>query len=141
MLFRSKRKGELKEHPEFSIQVQKWLGFALPPIGLGLLVHWLRKSRGEIRLDKQVLSFPGHPDVPITAVDELDKELWDKKGIAYAYYTLSDNTSGKLKLDDFVYQARPIREIVKQIESELRSQDQTISQAQMKPQGEGASTT
>lgn len=129
-----KRKQEMKQHPEFSIRVQKILGFALPPIGIGLLIYWLRKSRGEISITNRVLNAPGNPPVPIETIDELDKELWDKKGIAYAYYTLPDGTTGKVRLDDFVYQARPIRAIVKQIEVELRSQDQVISEIKIKEQ-------
>jgi len=120
---------QLKRHDDFSIRLQKILGFSLPPIAVGLLIFWLYKSRGEIRLENGILTAPGHPQVPLADIDELDKALWEKKGIAYAYYTLSDNTSGKLRLDDFVYQARPIREIVKQIEDELKSQDQLIAQA------------
>lgn len=128
------RKQEMKEHPEFSIRVQKILGFSLPPIGIALLVYWLRKSRGEISIADRVLNAPGNPPIPIDTIDELDKELWDKKGIAYAYYTLADGTTGKVRLDDFVYQARPIRAIVKQIEAELRSQDQVITEIKIKEQ-------
>lgn len=133
-----KRKQEMKEHPEFSIRVQKILGFSLPPIGIGLLVYWLRKSRGEISLTNRVLSAPNCPPVPIEAIDELDKEFWDKKGIAYAYYTLADGTTGKVRLDDFIYQARPIRAIVKAIEAELRSQDQAITEIKIKEQSTSA---
>lgn len=122
-----KRKNEMKEHPAFSIKVQEALGFALPPLGIGLMIYWLRKSRGEISLVDRVLNSPGNPPVPIENIDELDKAFWDRKGIAYAYYTLPDGTTGNVRLDDFIYQAKPIREIVKQIEAELRSQDQTIS--------------
>lgn len=108
---------------------QKVLGFSLPPIGIGLLIYWLRKSRGEIKLENKVLTAPGFPPINLHEIDELDKDLWDKKGIAFVYYTLADKTTGKLRLDDFIYQARPIREIVKQIELEMKAQDELIAQA------------
>ena len=118
---------DTKHHEEFSIQLQKILGFSLPPIGLALLIYWLRKSRGEIRLQDGVLTAPTHPPVPVGKIDELDKSLWDRKGIAYAYYTLPDNTSGKVRLDDFIYQAEPIRQIVTRLEAELQRQDEAIA--------------
>lgn len=120
----------MTRHEEFSILLQKILGFGLPPIGIGLLVYWIRKSRGEIRLENGVLTLPACPAVPLSAVDELDKELWDRKGIATVYYTLQDNTTGKFMLDDFVYQAHPIRAIVKAIEDELLYQDELLAKAE-----------
>lgn len=120
---------EVTQHDTFSITLQKILGFSLPPLAIGLLVYWLYKSRGVIQMNNGVLSAPGHPDVPLANVDELDKGLWEKKGIAYVYYTLPNNATGKLRLDDFIYQARPIRDMVKQIETELKSQDQIIARA------------
>ncbi|GEM_PF-1853900 len=120
---------DMSYHEEFSILLQKILGFTLPPVGIGLLVYWLRKSRGEIRLENGVLSIPGSPAVSLSSIDELDKELWDRKGIVTAYYTLDDNTTGKFILDDFIYQAHPIRAIVKAIEGELEAQDEVLAQA------------
>lgn len=119
----------MSRHDEFSILLQKILGFTLPPAGIGLLVYWLRKSRGEIRLENGVLSIPGSPSVSLSSIDELDKDLWDRKGIVTAYYTLDDNTTGKFSLDDFIYQAHPIRAIVKAIENELEAQDEVLAQA------------
>ncbi len=119
----------LNRHDDFSILLQKLLGFLLPPIGIGLLIYWLRQSRGEIRLENMVLSAPGFPPVHLDRIDELDKQLWEKKGIAFVFYTLEDNVTGKLRLDDFVYQARPIRAIVKRIEDELTAQDALIAEA------------
>ncbi len=120
----------MSRHDEFSILLQKVLGFALPPIGIGLLIRWLRSSRGEIRLENGVLTIPGSPPVPLHAIDEIDKELWDRKGILTAYYTLEDNTTGKFILDDFVYQAHPIRAIVRAIEAELQTQDEVLAHAE-----------
>ena len=117
-------------HDDFSILLQKILGFVLPPIAIGLLIYWMRKSRGEIRLENGVMTLPGSPAVPLSAIDELDKELWDRKGIVTVYYTLENNTTGKFGLDDFIYQAHPIRAIVKAIEDELQAQDEVLAQAE-----------
>jgi hypothetical protein len=124
----------MSRHEEFSILLQKLLGFTLPIVGIGLLIYWLKNSRGEIRLENGVLTLPGSPAVPLSSMDELDKELWDRKGIATVYYTLDDNTTGKFLLDDFVYQAHPIRAIVKAIEGELQAQDEIIARAEQEQQ-------
>lgn len=116
-----KRK-ETKFHDEFSIRLQCLLGALLPPIGIGLLVFWLRRSRGEIRLENGILNAPGLPPIPLSKIDELDRQFWEKKGIAYAYYDLGNGNAGKVRLDDFIYQAQAIRDIVKAIEKELKTQ-------------------
>ena len=131
----------MTHHDTFSIRLQKILGFSLPPVAIGLLSYWLRKSHGEVRLENRVLTAPGQPAIPLDSIDELDKGLWEKKGIAYVFYSLPDNVTGKLKLDDFIYQARPIREIVKQIETELKSQDQVIAKVKARISQEPAPAT
>ena len=117
------RKKKKAPHEEFSIRLQKLLGVALPPIGLGLMIFWLRQSRGQIRLENGVLYAPGHPPVPLAKIDELDKQFWERKGICYAYYDLgtgeAEGKGDRIRLDDFVYQAQPIRDIVKHIEDEI----------------------
>lgn len=122
-------KNERRKHDDFGITVQKILGFALPPIGIGLMIYWLRCSRGEIRLENKILTAPGHSPAPLAQIDDLDKALWEKKGIAFVFFTLPNGTTDKICLDDFVYQARPIREIVKAIEAEIAAQDALIAKA------------
>ena len=115
-------------HEPFGIRVQRILGFSLPPLAIGLLIHWLRVSRGEFRFENDVLYAPGHPPVPLSQIEDLDKLFWERKGIAFAGYKLQDGTVGRLRLDDFVYQAKPIREMVAIIEEELRIHDATQQQ-------------
>ena len=124
----STQRKTLTKHATFSLTVQKTLGFSLPPIALGLLGLWLHKSRGVIRLENGLLTVPGHPPVPLASIDELDKGLWEKKGIATIYYSLPGKITGKVRLDDFIYEAGPVREIVKQVEAELQSQEKIIEQ-------------
>jgi hypothetical protein len=55
--------------------------------------------------------------VPLDAITELDKRLWDRKGIAMVSYELpGGGGSGTLKLDDFIYEREPTDEIYKRIE-------------------------
>lgn len=118
----------MTHHEPFDIVLQKILGFVLPPVGVGLLIFWLRRSRGEIRLENGILTAPGHPQIPLKAVDDLDKALWERKGIALAYYRINA-VEGILRLDDFVYQAQPIRDIVKRIDTELKFRDTLAEKA------------
>ena len=93
--------------PEFDIFLQKIFGFALPVAGVAYLAFFLSKSRGQVRLDGDVLSVPGHPAFPLSAITSVDHRLWKKKGIAYVNYAVNGKT-GRLTLDDFVYQQLPM---------------------------------
>jgi hypothetical protein len=107
------------------------LGVALPPLALILLIRALYNSRGKYRLQDGVLHIPGHPPIPLEKIQSLDRELWDRKGIAFVKYDLSGapNLSGipsrtdksTFRLDDFVYQREPTDQIFKQIEQSLRT--------------------
>jgi hypothetical protein len=106
----------LKEYTNTDIFLNQALGWALPPIGVLLLAYLLYNSRGEYRLRNDVLNVPGHPPVPLTAVNSLDKAKWDRKGIAYVHYALQNGKRGKFRLDDFIYDREPTDEIFKRIE-------------------------
>ena len=100
---------QYKEHSETDILLQKILGFTVIPLSILLLIRWLYISRGEVRMDAMdTLHAPGHPPVPASAVTGIDDRLWDRKGIAYVDYQRSGGESGRLKLDDFVYERQPI---------------------------------
>lgn len=130
-----------RERPktDTDIMLNKVLGVVLPPMGLVVLFWALYNSRGEYRLEDGVISIPGHPPVPLDKIQSVDRELWDRKGIAYVEYDLSSTpvrakagggapvayegvkkgASGKFKLDDFVYEREPTDQIFKVIESSL----------------------
>jgi hypothetical protein len=114
---------------DWDIFFNRAMGVVLPPIGIILLVRALRQSRGEYRLENGVVHAPGHPPVPLDAIQAMDRELWDRKGIAYVEYDLSkapgpSPPSGKLqgtfRLDDFVYERDPIDKIFDMIEASLK---------------------
>jgi hypothetical protein len=102
------------------------LGCALPPGGLLLLIRCLYNSRGEYRLEYGVVKIPGSPPVPLDKIHTVDRELWERKGIAYVDYELEPGTAGDPKLekgtfilDDFVYEREPTDAIFGAIEASL----------------------
>ncbi|HUB24611.1 MAG TPA: hypothetical protein VL992_04205 [Tepidisphaeraceae bacterium] len=110
-----------KPHSDADILINQGLGILLPPLGIFLLVWMLRSSRGEIRLSNDVLSVPGHPPVPLIHIESIDKQKWDRKGIAMLSYRLDSGKVGKIKLDDFVYERPPIDRIFERVEQSLQS--------------------
>lgn len=128
---------ELKQyehHNDWDLMLQKILFFVLPPAGLAILAWTLHNSRGEYRLQGRTLSVPGHPEIDLDQVTRIDKQLWDRKGIAYIDYD-TGSQSGRIKLDDFVYDARPTREIFKRVEAHTLAR---VGSAQAEPASEDA---
>ena len=120
-----KRQKELGDrHSDLSINLNRILSVALPIFSLGYLVYFLYRSRGEVRYDADTLHMPGHPPVPVDAIQSLDKRLWDKKGIAFLTYS-SDSKRGILKLDDFVYEQKPIDAIYDIVKARVEGRDRT----------------
>ena len=107
------------------ILLQKVIGFVSIPLGLYVLINSLRKSRGEIRLAGETLHVPGHPPITLDCITAVDQRLWDRKGIAYVSYSLSEGRNGKLKLDDYIYQREPIDAIHKRITDYIAPEDET----------------
>jgi hypothetical protein len=108
--------GNLAHHSDLSLQLQKVLCFALPPVGLLVLVWALYNSRGSYRLNNDILNVPGHPPIALDAIRSIDKTDWDRKGIAYIHYELPNGTKGAARLDDFVYERKATDDIFKHIE-------------------------
>lgn len=107
-------------HSDFQLGFQKFLFFTLPPLALVLFFRWMWISRGAYRLTSDnVLHVPGHPPVPLDRVTELDKRLWDRKGIAYVGYEGPGGQQGRLKLDDFIYEREPTDAIYKRVEDHV----------------------
>ena len=115
----SKLQEELKSikfHGGFDIPLQRILGVTLPLAGVALLCWALYNSRGTYRFADNTLYAPGHPPVPVDAIRQIDKQKWDRKGIAYLDYELTGGGKGRIKLDDFVYEQKPTQDILTRIE-------------------------
>ena len=117
----SEEQKKYNHHKDTDILLQKVLGFVLPPLGIVMLVWALYNSRGVYRLSGQTLEVPGHPPVSFDHIRRLDKQLWDRKGIAYVDYDV-DGQTGRLKLDDFVYERKPTDDIYKRIDDYVTQQ-------------------
>jgi hypothetical protein len=105
-------------HSDTDIRLQRALAAVLPPAAVLFLAWTLYNTRGTYRLRGDVLSVPGHPNVPLDAVRAIDKSKWDRKGIAYVEYDVNGR-QGRLRLDDFLYERAPTDRIVEQIEARL----------------------
>jgi hypothetical protein len=106
-------------HSELALAIQKVLAIALPILGLLFLVWTLYVSRGVYRLTGDVLNVPGHPPVDLHDVTEIDRSRWDRKGIAYLRYKTASGFTGKICLDDFVYERDPTDQIFARAEAAL----------------------
>ena len=114
-------------HSETDINFQKVLGVLLPPAAIGLLAWTLYRSRGQYRLAGDVLSVPGHPDVPLGAVTQIDLSKWDRKGIARLSYELPDARRGTLTLDDFIYDRPPTDRILDAVKTRLNVTEEPVT--------------
>lgn len=103
-------------HSDTDLTWQKRLAFSLPPLGLFVFVWALYHSRGQYRLQDNLLTVPGHPLIPLDAIRSIDRTDWDRKGIAWINYELPNGVSRSACLDDFIYQRKPTDDIFKQIE-------------------------
>jgi hypothetical protein len=114
-------------HSQTDINFQKVLGIVLPPAAIGLLAWTLYRSRGQYRLTGDVLSVPGHPDVPLDAVTQIDLSKWDRKGIAHLSYELPDGRRSTLTLDDFIYDRPPTDRILDAVKTKLNVTDAPVT--------------
>ena len=115
-------------HSKMDIRIQKLLSFGLPIGSLSMLFWALYNSRGEFRLAGNTLSAPGHPAIRFEDILELNKQMWDRKGIAFVRYSGASG-KGRLRLDDFIYEREPMDEIYGRIAAYL-----TGEQAVKEPQ-------
>lgn len=119
---------------DMDINIQKGLGLGLTllaPICLGIFLY---RSRGSYRMNADTLVVPGHPPVPFSQILELDKAQWDRKGIAkVTYRDPSGDASRTFRLDEFIYQYQPVRQIVARIEKYLDSGSPAESETSASP--------
>ena len=110
-------------HSQTDINFQRVLAVVLPPAAVALLAWTLYRSRGAYRLSGDVLRVPGHPDVPLANITQIDLSRWDRKGIAHLDYELAGGAKGRLTLDDFIYDRPPTDQILDRIKAALGVRD------------------
>jgi hypothetical protein len=115
----SKELKDAKARSPLDIKAQQWIGMSLVPTGIGALIFWLRRSRGAFHLNNDILEAPGHPPVPLRMITRLDSGAWDRKGIAFVMYNLGNGSEGKIVLDDFIYDRKPIDAIYEHIKQAI----------------------
>ena len=112
------RRGQRPPHGEWDAPLNKALGLILPPLGIFFLARMLRATRGEYRLDGQILHVPGHPPIPISSIRLIDKAIWERKGIARLEYDLAEAGQRRsFTLDDIAYQRDPTDKILDRLEA------------------------
>jgi hypothetical protein len=116
---------------DLDINIQRILGWVLPPIGLAYFAFFMHRTRGTYRFDGTNISIPGHPDFTLDQVTRVDKRLWDRKGIAFIDYD-TGSARGKVTLDDFLYDRKPTDIIYDAVIANI----QTRAAAEA-PQGQG----
>jgi hypothetical protein len=117
-----------KPHSADDLRLQRLLGWTLPPLGLAMLAWTFYHSRGRYRLAGETFEAPGHPPVRLSQIKRLDDRLWDRKRIAYAEYDLGNGKTGRIRLDDWIYQQEPTGQIHARIQDALKAQGEPASQ-------------
>lgn len=106
-------------HNDAGLLINQVLGIVLPAVSLSAFAWLMYRSRGAYCLAGDTLHVPGHPPVPLGAIQSLDKSRWDRKGIATAEYELAGGRKGKITLRDMVYNRRETDMIVRRVEEHL----------------------
>jgi hypothetical protein len=129
-----RRNLDILPHPGFDVQLNKVLGMLLPPFSMALLAWSIYSSRGIYRYDGTTLTAPSHPPVQLNAMRKIDRGKWDRKGIAYIEYQIPGTAkSGRIKLDDFIYQREPIDQMFAHIEATVTPASAAPAPAAGKP--------
>ncbi len=116
----AKAKGiEKPPRSDLDILLQKVLGYTMVPLSLAGLVYYLKIAKQTYHFDGQTLLVTDCPPVPMSSIRTIDRTKWDRKGIAYLGYELADGTTGRVKLDDFIFQRPPTDRIFDIIEKTL----------------------
>ena len=90
------------EAPNNYAYIAQWAQLGIcAPLALLVLVWILRSATRRVAADQQTLYY-GPCEIPFSAITDIDKAKWDKKGIAIGHYRLNDR-DGAVKLDDWIF--------------------------------------
>lgn len=105
-------------YSDTEILVQRIFAAVLLPLGALVAVSYLRLLRRWISSDEAGLRTSWGARVPWEAIQSLDKQRWQRKGIAVVRYE-DAGTPRRITLDDWKYDTAAIERIVSEVEAEL----------------------
>lgn len=108
-----------KDRSDGTILAQKIIAASLMVPGLVILLYYLRSFRNSIKCDATTLTTSWGQATPLASITKLDTRRWDAKGIAVVHYQRSGAKDGRLVLDDWKYQTKQMRQIVKTLQEHL----------------------
>lgn len=95
--------------------LSQWIMLAIcGPLGLAAIVIVALHARRRITADEAGLVGPRGERVPYGRITSIDKERWERKGIAVVHYETADGRSLSVKIDDWVY--RGAAEVLQEVE-------------------------
>ena len=105
----------------YAIDQQFYMAAGIIPFSLFFLFTLLRQRNAWIEADENGLRNSRNASLRFEEIDKFDKKRWDKKGIAWIHYT-SETGKKKFLLDDCNFDYKPIRAIVRLVESHINSE-------------------
>ena len=98
----------------------QWVMFWITlPVGFYFAIATIRSMGQYVEMEDETLSTHAVKNVRFDQIKELDKRLWEKKGIAFVVYEGGDGKTGRIKLDDWIYERQKIRDMVKKLDEYL----------------------
>ncbi len=97
------RKAPEKLHEAGSIREQWYFAYALCALALYALFILLRTIRRRIIIDDQKIITQEGRTVRLSELTRLDLRKWGTKGLAFAYYPLSNGKEGRIRIDGLTY--------------------------------------
>lgn len=108
-----------KRHSALDVVVQKLIGYPTLLVGLFLFGRFLIENGGELRLEGDTLHAPRHPPIPLAAITGVSNNRWERKGVAWFDYRLEDGTTGRVRIDDFIFERPPTDKIYERLITQL----------------------
>ncbi len=111
---------EYPEEPKnpYAIDQQFYMAAGIVPFSLFFLFTLLRHRNDWIEGDKTGLRNSRKASLQFQDINHFDKKRWEKKGIAWIHYT-TEGSKRKFLLDDCNYDYKPVRAIVRLVESHI----------------------
>lgn len=119
-----------KERTDSDLAGQRGIGLVLLGIGLTFVAWVALQHRKSVRAVGDLITGPNGEQVNFSAIVEMDRRKWEKKGIAYAIYEV-DGRQKRLCLDDhkFIGCEAIILEAEKRIAARQPTPPETIAEA------------